>query len=49
MELQKIQNSEGSGNFERCTLRSKTVFDNWKSFKNDEKYSLLHLKSSFCS
>ena len=34
---------------QRCTLRSETVFDNWKTFKNDEKCFLFHLKSSFRS
>ena len=33
--------------FQRRTLRSETIFDNWKLFKNDEKYFLFHLKSSF--
>ena len=33
----------------RCTLKSPTIFGNFKSFKNDEKCSLSHLKSSFCS
>ena len=31
------------------TLRSETIFGYWKSFKNDEKCFLFHLKSSFCS
>ena len=30
----------------RRTLKSETIFGNWKPFKNDEKYFLLHLKSS---
>ena len=29
------------------TLSSKTVFGNWKLFKNDEKCFLCHVKSSF--
>ena len=29
--------------------QSETIFRNWKPFKNDEKYILFHLKSSFCS
>ena len=33
----------------RCTLRSETIFGNWKLFKNNEKYFLFHLKSSFHS
>ena len=33
----------------RRTLRSETIFDNWKPFKNDEKCFLFHLKSSFRS
>ena len=33
----------------RRTLRSEKFFGNWKSFKNDEKCFLFHLKSSFCS
>ena len=35
--------------FQRRTLRSETIFGNRKSFKNDEKCFLLHLKSSFRS
>ena len=34
---------------QRRTLRFETNFGNWKSFKNDEKYFLFHLKSSFRS
>ena len=35
--------------FERRTLRSETIFDYWKPFKNDEKPILFHLKSPFYS
>ena len=28
------------------TLRSETIFGNWKTFQNDEKRVLFHLKSS---
>ena len=28
---------------------SKAISGNWNSFKNDEKCSLFHLKSPFCS
>ena len=31
------------------TLKSETIFGNWKPIKNDEKYFLFHLKSSFGS
>ena len=31
------------------SLRSEAIFDNRKPFKNDEKYFLFHLKSSFRS
>ena len=31
----------------RRTLRYKTISGNWKSFKNDEKRVLFHLKRSF--
>ena len=35
---------------ERCTLRSDTIFENWKLFNNDEKCFLFHLKiKAFCS
>ena len=34
---------------ERCILRCEIIFGNWKLFKNDEKYFLFHLKSSFRS
>ena len=33
----------------RSTLRSDTIFGRWKSFKNNEKCFLFHLKSSFLS
>ena len=33
----------------RRTLRSETIFGNWKPFKNDEKCFLFRLKSSFRS
>ena len=32
---------------ERPTLRSETIFSNWKLFKIDEKCFLFHLESSF--
>ena len=32
----------------RCTLRSDTISSN-KSFKNDQRHFLLHLKRAFCS
>ena len=35
--------------FYSCTLRCETIFGNWKPFKNDEKWFLYHLKSSFRS
>ena len=31
----------------RCTLRSKTIFGNWKLFKNDKKNFLFYHKGSF--
>ena len=31
------------------TLRSETIFGNWKPFKNDERYFLFNFISSFCS
>ena len=31
------------------TLKSETIFDNWKPFKNDEKCCLYNIKSSFHS
>ena len=34
---------------QRRTLRSETIFGNWKPFKNNDKCFLFHLKSSFCS
>ena len=34
---------------QRSTLRSETIFGNWKPFTNDEKCFLFHLKSSFRS
>ena len=36
-------------NHERRTLGAETIFGNWKSFKNDKKCFLFHLKSSFRS
>ena len=33
----------------RCTLRSEIIFSSWKLFKNNEKYFLFNLKSSFRS
>ena len=33
----------------RRTLRSETIFDNWKSFENDEKCFLFYFKSYFRS
>ena len=33
----------------RCTLRSKTISDNWKSLKNYEKCFFFHLRNSFPS
>ena len=35
--------------FQRRTLRSETIFDNWKPFKNDEKMLFFHLKCSSLS
>ena len=32
-----------------CTLRYEAISGKWKPFKNDEKWFLFHLKSSFCS
>ena len=34
---------------QKRTLRSETIFDKWKPFKNDEKCFLFHLKSPFSS
>ena len=31
------------------TLKSERFFSNYKLFKNDEKYFLIHLDNSFCS
>ena len=35
--------------YKRRTLKSGTIFGSWKPFKNDEKWFLFHLKSSFLS
>ena len=32
----------------RTAVRSRTISDNWKPFKNDEKYFLFHVKNYFC-
>ena len=33
----------------KAALGSETIFGKWKHFKNDEKYILFHLQSSFVS
>ena len=35
--------------FSKGNLRSETIFDNWKPFKNDPKCFLFHLNSFLCS
>ena len=40
---------ESTEMYSRRTIRSETIFGNWKPFKNDEKSFLFHLKSSFRS
>ena len=35
--------------FYRCTLRSQTIFSNWKTFKNDEKCFLFYFRGTFRS
>ena len=40
---------ENSECLQRRTLRTGTIFGNWKPFKNDEKCILFHFKSFFYS
>ena len=35
--------------YQKCSLRSETIFPNWKPFKNLEECFLLNFKSSFLS
>ena len=44
-----LKSNGPSTSTKRCTPRSETIFGCWKSFKNDEKYFLFHVKSSLRS